>query len=306
VGVDILCIGEPMVELNQHEKNGPYHPGFGGDASNTAVAAARHGARTGLFTGLGRDVFAQSLREMWSAENVDVSMSKDMPDAPTGLYFVTHDDDGHAFSYRRAGSASSRMTPEDLPVETLKSARILHFSAISQAISVSACDTCLAAVEGVRNVGGLVSYDTNLRLSLWPLPRARAIIEATLKLCDIALPGLDDAQLITGLEDADAITDRLLTYGAKVVGLTMGAEGVLIATPERRERLAPHKVELVDATGAGDSFDGAFLAEYLKAGDPFVAARYANAAAALSVTGFGAIAPLPVRAEVEAFLAKAA
>lgn len=302
MGVDILCIGEPMIELNQHEKNGPYHPGFGGDTSNAAVAAARHGAGTGLFTGLGRDVFAQSLRQMWSEENVDVSMSIDMPDASTGIYFVTHDENGHAFSYRRAGSASSRITPAELPSDNLKSAKIVHFSAISQAISLTACDTCLAAAEQVRAAGGLVSYDTNLRLSLWPLPRARAVIDATLKLCDIALPGLDDAQLITGLDDPDAIADRLLGYGARIVALTMGADGVLTATPDHRERLSPHDVKLVDATGAGDAFDGAFLAEYLETGDPFAAARYANAAAALSVTGFGAIAPLPTRKEVAAFL----
>ena len=88
--------------------------------------------------------------------------------------------------------------------------------------------------------------------------------------------------------------------GAKIVALTLGGDGALIATRERRERLPPVTVRLVDATGAGDMFDGAFLAEYLRTGDPFAAGRYANVAAALSTEGYGAVAPMPRRAEVEA------
>ena len=87
------------------------------------------------------------------------------------------------------------------------------------------------------------------------------------------------------------------------MALTMGGDGVMVATPEKRETIPSHKVELKDATGAGDAFDGAFLSEYLRIGDPFKAAHYANAAAAISVTGFGAVAPLPTRKEVEAFMA---
>ncbi|MEH0070520.1 sugar kinase [Pannonibacter sp. Pt2-lr] len=301
--VDIVCLGEPMVELNQHEAGGAYHPGFGGDVSNAAVAAARQGARVALATALGTDVFGDSLRAMWKAEGVDDSEVKANPDAPTGIYFVTHGSDGHRFSYRRAGSAASLYQPRDLPKDMLASTRVLHFSAISQAISASACDACFAAVEQVRAAGGLISYDTNLRLALWPLARARAVIRSTIGMTDIILPGLDDARQICHAQDADGIADELLGLGAKVVALTMGGDGVLVATAERRETLAAHKVKAVDATGAGDAFDGAFLAEYLRSGDAFAAAAYANAAAALSVTGYGAVAPLPRRADVEAFLA---
>ncbi|ADZ68889.1 sugar kinase [Polymorphum gilvum] len=299
---DLLCLGEPMVELNQHEAGGPYVAGFGGDVSNVAVAAARQGARAGMLTALGADAFGEQLHALWVREGVDASAVRTDPDAPTGLYFVSHGPSGHAFSYRRAGSAASRYGPSDLPQELLGAAKALHFSAISQAISTNACDACFAAAETVRAAGGLVSYDTNLRLALWPLARARAVIRASVALADIVLPGLDDARQITGLDDPDAIADDLLGLGAKIVALTLGAAGVLVASAERRERIGAHRVTAVDATGAGDAFDGAFLAEYLACRDAFAAARHANAAAALSVTGYGAVAPLPTRAEVVRFL----
>jgi 2-dehydro-3-deoxygluconokinase len=151
-----------------------------------------------------------------------------------------------------------------------------------------------------REAGVLTAYDTNLRLKLWPLPRARAIIHAACGMADIVLPGLEDAAALTGLSDPDAIADVYLGLGAKVVALTLGADGSLVATPARRERLVPIEVAAVDATGAGDCYDGAFLAEYLRTGDAFAAGAYANVAAALSTEGYGAVAPLPRRADVEA------
>ncbi len=87
--------------------------------------------------------------------------------------------------------------------------------------------------------------------------------------------------------------------------MTLGAEGSLIATPEERRRVPGIEAEAVDATGAGDAFGGAFLAEYLRSGDPFRAARYGNVAAALKTRGHGAVAPIPRRAEVQAHMAPA-
>ncbi|NRG17172.1 sugar kinase [Rhizobiales bacterium] len=300
--VDLLCLGEAMVEFNQREAGGFYVQGFGGDTSNAAICAARQGASSGYLSAVGDDAFGKMLIGLWETEGVSVEHVGRKADTPTGVYFVTHGPEGHEFTYRRAGSAASLMRPADLPVEALRTVKILHLSAISQAISVTACDTAFEAVKIVSEAGGLVSYDTNLRLSLWPLERARAVIHATVGLSDILLPGLDDARLLTGLEEPREIADFYLAMGAKIVALTLGGEGALIATPERTEAIAPYRVDLVDATGAGDAFDGAFLSEYLATGDPFRAGRYANAAAALSVRGLGAVAPQPTRAEVEAFI----
>lgn len=304
--LDIIAIGEPLVEFNQTRPGEPEHRmGFGGDSSNCAIAAARQGARVGYWTALGADRFGDAFLELWRREGIDASRVPRRRDAPTGIYFVTHDEQGHHFSYYREGSAASRMRPDELPEDWLAAARLLHVSGIGQAISTSACDTLFRAVEIVRAAGGLISYDPNYRPRLWPLPRARAIVEATAAVTDILLPGLDDARALTGLEDPDAICDHWLSRGARIVALTLGAAGCVVATSGLRLRLPGHPVAAVDATGAGDTFDGAFIAEYLRTGDVARAAAYANAAAALATTGFGAVEPIPHRAAVERFLAAA-
>lgn len=300
---EIVCLGEPMLEFNQ-QPDGRYLPGHGGDTSNCAIAAARQGARVAYLTRIGQDAFGDDFMRLWQAEGVDTGAIERDASAHTGIYFVTHTDEGHAFSYFRTGSAASRMTPQWLPADQVASARVLHVSGISQAISQSAADTVFAAIDKARGAGASVSYDTNLRLKLWPIERARAIIHAAMSMADIALPGLEDAQQLTSLSRPDDIADFYLRLGAQVVALTLGSEGTLVATPDERRRMAALKVTPVDATAAGDTFDGAFLAETVRGANPFDAARYANAAAALSTQGYGAVAPMPRRAEVEAFLAE--
>jgi 2-dehydro-3-deoxygluconokinase len=300
---DLVALGEPMVELNQTRGAGEsYLQGFGGDTSNCAIAAARLGARTAYVTRVGDDAFGRQFIALWRAEGVDVSGVAVDADAPTGVYFVSHGPGGHEFSYLRAGSAASRLRPADLPLAVLRAAKVLHVSGISQAISASACDACFEAIEAARGSGAKISYDTNLRLKLWPLPRARAIIRASLALADWALPSLDDAALVFGRDDPDAILDACHRDGAPLVVLRCGAAGCVVSDGRRRERIAGHRVEAVDATGAGDCFDGAFASRIVAGDDPFVAARYANAAAALATTGYGAVAPLPHHRDVLALL----
>ena len=299
--IDLLCIGEPLGEFNATRgEGGAFQFGHGGDTSNCAVAAARQGLKVAYAGALGDDMAGRSIRDLWAREGIDDTYVTTHPSAATGLYFVDHGESGHVFSYLRAGSAASLYGPRDLPREAIASARIVQASGISQAISASACDAVFEAFALAREAGAITAYDTNLRLKLWPLTRARAIIHAACAMADIVLPGLDDAALLTGLSDPDAIADVYLRLGAKVVALTLGAEGSLVATTERRERLVPIRVAAVDATGAGDCYDGAFLAEYLRTGDAFAAGAYANVAAALSTEGYSAVAPLPYRADVEA------
>jgi 2-dehydro-3-deoxygluconokinase len=306
--LDILTFGEPLMEFAEVERAGErlYLPGFGGDVSNTAVAAARQGAKTGIFTALGDDPFGRDFLKLWDREGIDRSSVISQTGGRTGVYFISYDDDGHVFSYARAGSAASLLTAKDLPLEKIAEARILHVSGISQAISPDCADAVFAAIRHAKESGTVVNYDTNLRLRLWPIDRARAVIHGAVALSDIARPGLDDARQLTGLDRPEDICNFYLRLGCRIVALTMGGAGTMVATPDRREVIAALPVSAVDATGAGDTFDGAFLAEWVLHRDPFRAAAYANAAAALSTLGYGAVAPMPQRQAVEAFIAKAA
>ncbi|KIG11284.1 sugar kinase [Caballeronia concitans] len=296
----ILALGEAMIEFNQSTRNEPaYLQGFGGDVSNFLIAAARQGAATGFVSAVGNDQFGQLLLDLWRAENVDTSAVRVDQHAPTGVYFVSHGESGHRFDYLRAGSAASRYAPSDVPLDLIANAKVVHLSGISLAISVSACDAAFAAIDHARRHGVKVSFDTNLRLKLWPLARARAVMLEAIRATDICLPSYDDVTVLTGHDDKDAIVDALLALGPKIVALKLGKEGAYIATPDERRVVPGRVVNAVDATGAGDCFGGAFIARIVAGDDPFTAARYANVAAALSTRGFGAVAPIPDRATVE-------
>lgn len=299
--LDIVALGEAMVEFNEARgaDSRTWLQGFGGDTSNMAIAAARLGAKCGYVTRVGNDAFGRSLLALWRDEGVSTSGVGVDDDAPTGVYFVSHGVEGHEFSYLRSGSAASRMTPASLPLAVLRATRVLHLSAISQAISSSACDACFAAIDAARTAGARIAYDTNLRLKLWPLARAKAIIHETLRMADWALPGHDDAKLLFDDADPARIVDACHALGCGIVVLKLGREGCLVSDGDRRERIEAIRIVAVDATGAGDCFDGAFAARMLAGDDAFAAVRYANAAAALATTGYGAVAPLPRAADVE-------
>jgi 2-dehydro-3-deoxygluconokinase len=306
---DVVALGEALVEFNQTRPGEPkYLQGFGGDTSNAVIAAARAGARTAYLTRLGSDAFGQALLDLWAREGVDTTAVERDAQHPTGIYFVTHGAAGHEFSYLRAGSAASRMAPAwllDAPAAVLQQCHILHVSGISLAVSASACDTAFEAMRVARAAGARVAFDPNLRLKLWPLARARACIAHAVSLCDIFLPGLDDMAALLGLHDADAIADWGHAQGAATVVVKLGADGVLLSSADPavpRQRVAGRSVALVDATGAGDCFDGNLLARLALGDDLAAAVAYANTAASLAVQGFGAVAPLPTAQQVQALL----
>lgn len=295
---DIVALGEPLVELNQTEKGQQqYLQGFGGDTSNAVIAAARQGARCAYLTRVGSDAFGAQFLDLWKTEGVDTSGVQSDDDAHTGLYFVQHGPDGHAFSYLRRGSAASLMTPALLQSGLIERSRFLHVSGISLAISTSACDTVFAAIERAHAAQTQVSLDSNLRLRLWPVDRARAILRETMRQADLFLPSMDDMQHLTGNNDPERTLDWIRDGGATgVVVLKLGKDGSIIDDGKTRTPVAALRVDAVDATGAGDCFAGSLLARRSQGDSWEDAVRYANVAAALSTLGYGAVDPLP-RAE---------
>ena len=302
---DVVALGEPLVEFNQ-VRGGDAHAwrqGYGGDTSNMAIAAARLGARVAYVTRLGDDGFGRLFRALWSAEGVALDGVATDPEAPTGVYFVTHGPTGHAFAYLRGGSAASRLAPSNLPLDVIRAARALHVSGISQAISTSACDAVFAAITAAREAGARIYYDLNLRPKLW---RARAVALATIGQSDWCLPSREDAEWVFGTSDPDAVIDACRRAGARGVVYKRGADGCVVDDGRTRAALAPHRVATIDATGAGDCFDGAFAARLAAGDDPVAAARYANAAAAIAPTGYGAVVRGPGPRDVESLIRQAA
>lgn len=304
---DLIAIGEGMVEFNQTEPGQrQYLQGFGGDTSNAVIAAARAGARCAYLSAVGGDAFGQLLIRKWQEALVDTHYVAIESRANTGLYFVSHGAQGHTFSYRRADSAAARMTLGPEQLQALAQTRWLHYSGISQAISAQARDQCALAVQTARRAGAKISFDSNLRLKLWTLEEARQHLLQALQFCDLFLPSWDDITLLSGLNDAQAIAQWSHQQGAHWVALKMGAQGVWVSDGQSQRQFAAHRVNLVDATGAGDCFAGNLLARLALGDDLFAAARYANAAAALSVQAFGAVDGLPSFTAVQHLLESSA
>lgn len=298
---EIVSLGEALAEfvkISDTEGRSIYRQGFGGDTSNTIIAAARQGAATGYITAVGKDDFGIGLIDLWQSEGVATGDVRVSETDPTGAYFVWPDASGRAFSYARRGSAASLYGPNDLPEGTIRNAKIFHTSALSMAISPTMRAAARRGAEIARKAGTLVAFDTNLRLNLWTLDDAKTAIEDILPLVDIVLPSDDEAEQLTGLSDSDSIIDAFMSKGARIVVLKRGAAGALIATKEARFPIAPAPSKPVDSTGAGDSFAGAFLAYYLETNDVELAGKRAARVAASTVSGIGAVASIPRRANV--------
>ncbi|MGI5461039.1 sugar kinase [Streptomyces sp. CA-249302] len=192
-----------MVEFNADvdgalEDAASFAVGYGGDTSNFLVAAARSGARAGYVTRIGDDAFGRVLTRLWEREGVDTTHVVREPGGRTGVYFIARGPAGHGFTYYRAGSPASRLSPADVPEQAVAQARLLHVTGITQAIGASACDAALHAMAVARAQGTLVSYDPNYRSALWTQEQARAVILRSLELCDIALPNMEEGRMLTG------------------------------------------------------------------------------------------------------------
>ena len=302
---DILSLGEPLWEMNAiAAEPGKYMLGYGGDTANFCVAAARQGASVGYITRVGSDTFGDGLRDLWQREGIDCSQVAVDQQASTGGYFVHHGPTGHQFSYARAGSAASQLAPDDIDEEAVERAQFVHASGITQAISATARAATLKLFKVARSAGVSTAFDGNFRARLWTASEAREALAEVLPLTDFFFPSIDDATALSGNADHDEILRWAHRLGAQVVMLKLGVEGVKISQGEGADvmQMASFPVDTVDATGAGDCFAGATIAR-LAMGDLLLdAVRYANAAAALTTTQWGAINAIPRRDTVKTFL----
>lgn len=306
---EIVALGEPMVEFAATERGRlgdvtVFHRGFGGDTSNFIVAAARLGASTGYITRVGGDEFGRSFLDMWRREGVDASRVVVEQEGYTAVYFISlKEAGGHDFTYYRAGSAASRLCPEDVGSAYIAGVRLFHTSGISQAISASSRAAVDAAIDSARAGGTLVSYDANIRPKLWPLPVARAAVDSVVPRADVVFISTEDAGHLYGDEPLEDVARRMAASGPRLVIVKMGAGGCMVVSADGAAVTVPaFKVNVLDATGAGDAFAAAFLVEWLRGATPDRAALFANAVGALTATGLGAVAPIPTRPLVEAFL----
>ncbi len=305
--MDVVSLGECMVEMfcdGRIKDASLFTKAYGGDTLNTIVAARRLGSTAGFITKVGIDPFADFLLSNWRLEGIDLSQTKLVPGF-NGIYFISLMENGEReFTYYRPGSAASTLSPDDLDHKYIASAKILHTSGITQAISSTARDAALAAFKIARGAGVLTSFDPNLRLKLTTLKQAREDLTEILQYTDIFLPSSPDETepLFPGM-DHEQIIDYLVSKGVKHVAIKCGADGCVVASGGKVHRLAPKsEVEVVDATGAGDAFNGGFIHGLVRGLSACDAARIGMVMASLKLAGRGAILSLPTKQDVIAAL----
>lgn len=287
----IGTIGEGLYELGVDEGavDGQPRQGYGGDAANTAVMAARLGSGARFCGRIGDDALGRLLLEFWRRTGVDTSFVT-TDDAPTGIYVNERlAGGGCRFHYHRRGSAGSRLSIDDVTDAFLDGLDALHYTGITLAISTSAAAAARLAARRTRERGGLVSFAVNHRPALQPDVRELA---AAAQGADVVFVSSEESALVLGAGAA--------TRDERELVLTLGAEGAVAFVAGSELRIAPPPVESVDASGAGDALAAVYLAERIAGSPPERALERAVLAATLSCRSFGAALSYPAAAELEA------
>ncbi len=274
---------------------GEFSTAAGGKGANQAVAAARAGGDVSFVARVGDDMFGQQALAGFHADKVGVNHVLQDSAAPSGVALIFVDEHGEN-SIAVASGANALLTPEDVleARDTITSADVL----------VMQLETPLGTVRAAAEL----AHERGVRVILNPAP-AQQLDADILEHVSVITPNETEAELLTGVavsneSEAEAAASKLTAMGVDTVAITLGARGVFLFDSNHEELVPGFPVDAVDTTAAGDVFNGA-LAVALAEGTPLPeAARFANAAAALSVTTLGAQPSAPGRAEIEEFLAR--
>ncbi|SDC64075.1 fructokinase [Paenibacillus sp. UNCCL117] len=315
----VYTIGEALIDFIPAEKGVPlkevngFEKAAGGAPFNVACAVAKLGGRSGFIGKLGSDAFGDFLVETLTRLQVDVSHVRRTREAGTGLAFVSLSSDGNRdFSFYRNPSADMLLTEQETADIRFAAGDILHFCSVDL-IEAPVKYAHRAALAAVREAGGLISFDPNVRLPLWTSPEAcRKTILEFLPEAHIVKISDEELAFITGLADEEEAISSLFVGNVRHVVYTKGAEGALWHRSSGKVAVAGHAIRVADTTGAGDSFIGALLyqlharglgADSITEVDIRPILEFANAAAALTTTRKGAVGALPGKEEVLDFLA---
>ncbi|WP_029624599.1 sugar kinase [Sphingomonas sp. KC8] len=295
--MQISVLGEGMLEMSRRDRRDDrWQLGFGGDTLNTAIHLARFGLPVAYVSALGNDPFSTALREEWAAEGLNVDHVLADPDHLPGLYAIRTDAQGErSFFYWRNDSAARHLLALpgiDAALAYAAGADLFYLSLISLAIlSEDARARVYDLCAEIRQHGGRVAFDSNYRPALWDRPKsARAVACKMAALCDIGLPTLSDERLLFGSRDPDSVADRWHSYGTAEIAVKLGASGCLLSAAGRR-RMVPAIADIdpVDTSGAGDAFNGGYLAARMRGLDAATACRMGHQLAGWVITRTGAL-----------------
>ena len=277
---------------------------YAGDALNTAVMARRLGAQTAFLTGMGDDPFAFGLKQLLMMEGIEARYVRAFAEGYTGLYFIAHTEDGdREFLYYRKNSAASLIGEHHITEPMIQSFKMVYSTGITLGISASMQAAVIKAFRLARKNNIMTVFDPNYRHRMWKSKiDAFEAMDALLPYVDVILPTVPDDTLPTiGLSRVDQIMDYFWFKHVPLVVLKAGANGCHVGYRKNIEHVPAMPAERVmDTTGAGDAFNGAFMVGLLNGKSLLDCARLATTAAGLKVQREGTIKGLPNRETVMA------
>lgn len=314
---DITSFGEILIDFTREGNNASgaalfvQHPG--GAPANVCVGVRRLGGHPAFIGKVGTDMHGAMLKNVLASEGIDVQQLIEDPNFFTTLAFVDVNEEGEReFSFSRKPGADTQIRIEEIDPTTIQNSKIFHCGSLSLTDQPARLTThqliALAKASGVY-----ISYDPNYRASLWPSEKvAIEQMRSLVPMVDIMKISDEECVLLTDQADPKQAAQVLLAQGPKIVAITLGSQGALVANASGARVVSGFKSKVADTNGAGDSFWGAMLYQVahsdqaldqidLDTLEQFT--RYANAVAALTVRKHGAIPAMPTAKEVEDFLA---
>lgn len=266
---DVVTLGETM-GLMKAETPGPLAQvhslslGMGGSESNFAIALRRLGTSVTWVGRVGDDSLGELVLRELAAEGVVVDPLRDAS-APTGVMIKERRTMEHLkVWYYRTGSAGSRLCVEDVPVERITKARLLHLTGITPALSASAAEAAQYALDVARRAGVPVSFDLNYRAALWPEEKAGEVFRKFISQADIVFAGDDEAAIAVGTTgDSLELARRVAALGPAQVIIKRGVDGCAAVIAGEEYKQDAVRIKAVDTVGAGDAFVAGYVAELL-------------------------------------------
>lgn len=276
-----------MIELSGGAQS-LYRQSFAGDALNTAWHAKRNlpvDVPVSFFTAVGTDTMSMRMREFLQTADIGIERIVTVPDRCPGLYMIEQRDGDRHFTYWRDHSAARMLAEDDSVLSSVLAGQgMIYFSGITLAIlSPAARKRLLRALATEKSRGASLAFDPNLRLALWEdCATMRRLVEEAATLCDVILPSYEDEATHFGDPDPGETCRRYATAGAGEIVVKDGPKPITLWQEGRIRTFAvPRLEQVIDATGAGDGFNGAYLAARLSGAS---AAQAIDRAIAVSVS----------------------
>jgi dehydrogluconokinase len=310
MSIDVVTFGEAMMLLVA-DQPGPleaaqaFSKRTAGAETNVAIGLARLGLNVAWCSRLGTDSMGRYLLHSIKAEGIDCSHVVCNAAQRTGFMIKgrVHGGGDPEVEYHRKGSAASLFQPADIDTPWLVGARHLHATGIFAALSAGCLATAIASMEAMRMNGRSISFDPNLRPSLWPSQDTmRETVNALAFLADWVLPGIEEGRLLTGQDAPEDIASFYLKAGVKLVIIKLGAQGAYWATQKACAYVPCFPVsKVIDTVGAGDGFAAGVISAMLEGLSEEAAVQRGAWIGARAVQVLGDTEGLPTRAQLDAY-----